>query len=147
MYASVTRGRLRQVVDARDRQPVHVTLYRCKVTKAPHTIRGKTYVWLDVSGCVGKDPDCARRLQDVDAYIRREASPRFSPVTESMVIAKLTRATQYAADDGTAAWKVDVSLGDLVDVVLQPGAFGSFGYCMLVHKLKPHATGPLSPRP
>ncbi len=138
-YASVARGSLRQVVDARTRQPVLATLYRCKVAKAPHAIGGKTYVWLDVSDCVG-DVQC---LRDVDEFIRREASPRFSPVTESMVIAKLTRATRYATDDGSAAWTMDVTLGDVVDAVLQPGAFGSFGYCVLVNKLKPHAAGPL----
>jgi hypothetical protein len=135
-YASVTRGRFRQVVDAGSRQPVDIVLYGCKVTKAPHTANGKTYVWLDVAECVGD----VQRLRDVDVFIKREASPRFSPVTERMVIAKLTRATQYATDDGAAAWKIDAALGDLVDVVLQPGAFGGFGYCMLVNKLKPHAT-------
>ena len=135
MYASVKRGRLRHVVDAHDRQPVHVTVYRCTVAKAPHEVGGKTYVWLDVSDCLGD----MQRLRDVDEYIRREASPRFSPVTKDLVIAKLTRATSYATDDGTPAWKLDVVQGDVVDVVLQPGAFGAFGYCVLVSKLKPHA--------
>ena len=135
-YASVTRGRFRQVVDAGSRQPVQLELYGCRVAKAPHAASGKTYVWLDIAGCVG-DVD---RLRDVDAFIKREASPRFSPVTEGLVIAKLTRATQYATRDGTAAWKVDVALGDVVDVVLEPGAFAALGYCVLVAKLKPHAT-------
>lgn len=131
---AVTRGKLRQIATAGG-DPVDVTLYACVVTRAPYVKGGKTYAGLDASAAAG-DLDLLRR---VDEFVRRQANPAFSPVAPGgKLVVKLAPGLRYENGDGDAALPWNVTEGAVVDVVLRPGAFGDFGYCLLLRRVKPH---------
>lgn len=131
---SVRRGTLRQLV-RRDGAPVEATVYGCVVLKAPHVRDGKTYVWLDLGAAAGA-VDVVREACET---ARRESGASFSPLAGDALIAKLSR-TRYADARGYECAPFQPAEGDRVDAVLRPGAFGAFGMCVLVARLKPHAT-------
>lgn len=136
----VSRGTMRRL--ARHGREVAIALYACRVTRPPFSKNGKTYMHLDLSSAAG-DLDA---LRDADQAICQAARPAFSPVAYASpagppraVIVKLTKTVAYSGADAAPAPPFSPAEGDLVDVVLTPGAFGSFGYCVLVSRLKPHA--------
>lgn len=133
---SVTRGRLRQIARADDGHPVDVGLYAARVLLKPYEKNGKTYAMLDLTAAAG---DLAT-LRQVDAFVARAANPAFTPLLDggTRVIVKL-QSVKYENAQGDAAlpWTIEDDM--LVDVVLRPGAFGDFGYCWLLHRVKPHA--------
>ena len=131
----MTRGKFRQVT-ASDGGPVSVRLYACTIDKAPYARHGKTYVCLDVSRAVG-DLDL---LHKVDAFVESQAHPDFSPVSGTRVIAKMPAGVTYETEDGDPGPRLSLTETDVVDVELVPGAFGKFGYCWLVRRVKPHVT-------
>lgn len=130
---SVTRGKFRQLVTS-DGLPVVATLYACVVDKAPYLKNGKTYVCLDTSGAVG-DLDLVRK---VDAFVDSQAKPDFSPVWGSRLVVKMPATLTYATDNGEAGPPFVMNAADVVDVEVTPGAFGKFGYCWLMRRVKPH---------
>ena len=134
---AVTRGRLQHLVVGGGQQPPEARLYGCRVRRAPYEKNGKTYVVLGVQDALG-DLDVLHRVDD---FVRRQHPGSYSPILleTGAVIAKLTSATKYENEDGDPAAPWHVRQDAAVDVVLRPGAFGSFGYCWLVHRLKPHA--------
>lgn len=130
---AVVRGRMRQIASAGG-APVDVRLYGCRVVKQPHAKNGKTYAWLDWSGARG-DLDA---LRAVDDFVRRHAASGFSPLRDGgVVVVKVPPDMRYedAAADPCDPWPVEP--GVLVDVELRPGAFGDFGYCWLLRRIKP----------
>lgn len=139
-FRAVQRGRYRQVVHADSGQPVDVALYRCTVDAAPRERGGKMYASLDVADAVG-DGDT---LTQVDDYICRVARPAYSPVaSRPLLVVKLYPLTRFEDEAGrpvAAGWPIQ--RGQVVDVVLRPGAFGDFGYCLLLHRIKPHELRP-----
>ena len=140
MFKSVARGRLLQVAGP-DGEPVDVRLYACQVIKPPYEAGGKTYAVLDASAAAG-DLDRLRALND---FVRAQARPRFSPVRpDGALVVKLDR-PKWETAAGTPGFAFPLDVGSLVDVVLRPGAFGGFGWCLLVHRLKPHALSNSAP--
>ena len=150
-FVAVQRGKFRQLARADTRDPVETALYalrveRVSVTNAPAsgkpaktTDTAKTYVTVDASDALGD----LRVLRDADAFIRRAANPRFSPLVSgppTKLTLKVVPGTTYMDDIGHPAPPFVPAVGDLVDAVIRPGAFGDFGYCLLVQKLKPHST-------
>lgn len=132
---AVARGRFRQLVGA-DGGAVVLKLYGCIVDAEPYVRGGKTYMTLDVGDALG-DTDL---LRQVDELIYRQARPAFTPVQTPLLYVKLPPGVHYETADGGPAFEApNLRRGDVVDVCLQPGAFGPFGYCLLLRRLKPHA--------
>ncbi len=115
---AVKRGRYEQLVI--DGAPVVARVVGCVVTKITES-NGKRYATLDMSSATGD----RQLLLDVDAFINARARPRFSP----MRLAWTQVTTKVVTDD-------DVS--GVVDVELTPGAFGSFGWCLLLTRAQVH---------
>lgn len=133
MFEVRVRGKLRRL--ARHGRDVDIALYACQVTRAPYVKHGKTYMELDFSVAAG-DVDTLRAANQA---IHAAAKPAFSPVRESAVLVKLLKTTAYETAQATLGPAFVPNQNDLVDVVLTPGAFGEFGYCVLVKRIKPHA--------
>ena len=140
-FVAVKRGKFRQLATEAN-APVDAHLYALRVTRVSES-DGKTYVVADASDALGD----VEVILGADAFIRRAANPRFSPVgrgdgtdagTLSLTL-KLLATTKYADDIGHPAPPFVPAVGDLVDAAVRPGAFGDFGYCILVQALKPHA--------
>lgn len=132
---AVTRGRLRQISRA-DGGPVDVELYGCHVHRAPHVSGGKTYMTLNLDRAGGD----TRVLAEVDDFVRRQAAPAFSPLLAGgHLVVKLPAGVAYetAAGEPAAPWGILTNAA--VDVVVRPGAFGDFGYCWLLRRVKPSA--------
>jgi hypothetical protein len=136
---AVTRGRFRQLVSAATGATPSVALYNCTVDEPPYERGGKTYVSLDIEDAVG-DVDL---LREIDAFVDSAAKPAFSPLaTASLLIVKVpAHGVRYDAEDGSRDLDGAFQLrrGQAVDVVVRPGAFGAFGYCFLLQRVKPHA--------
>lgn len=136
MLRTTLRGKFRQVVRARDGQPPDVALYNCSVDQEPRLRGDKTYVSLDAGDAVG-DVDL---LKTIDQHIYRAARPAFSPVaTMPLLVVKVLATTRFEDEQGDQAGPWALRRGQAVDVVLRPGAFGEFGYCLLLQRVKPHA--------
>lgn len=118
MFVARKRGRYDHVM--LNESPVIARLVGCVVTKVTES-GGKRYATLDASLATGDK----QLLLDVDEFIRTRARPRFSPLrfAWAQVTVKLV-----ARDD-------DVAPGDVVDVELTPGAFGTFGWCLLARAI------------
>lgn len=136
-FRAVQRGRYRQLVHAGSGRPVDVALYGCTVDAAPRERGGKLFVSLDIGDAAG-DGDVLKRADD---YIQRVARPAYSPVASApLLLVKMYPLTRFEDEAGVpvaARWPVE--RGQAVDVVLRPGAFGDFGYCLLLQRIKPHA--------
>ena len=133
-FRAVSRGTFRQLA-LPDGSPVEIKLFGCMVDREPYVRNDKTYVALDLIDAVG-DLDV---LRAVDEFIEHAARPEFSPYRPPLVIAKMPANVEYATATGEPGSRFDLRRGELVDVLLRPGAFGSFGYCLLVSRVKPHA--------
>lgn len=132
---AVTRGRMRQVAGPGGRA-VEAALYGCQVVRAPHDKSGKTYMTLDIGSCVG-DLDV---LRQVDDFVKKHAAPNFSPLLPGgHLVVKVPAGVKYENAAGNPAAHWPVLTNSVIDVVLRPGAFGDFGYCWLVQRLKPAA--------
>lgn len=130
---SVTRGKFRQLVTS-DGGPVLVKLYRCTVDKAPYAKNSKTYVTFDITEALGNTDI----LQKVDAFITVEARPAFTPLWGPLVVVKMPLTATYENEQGDPTQPFFLNRGDVVDIELSPGAFGKFGYCWLLKRVKPH---------
>lgn len=139
------RGTLCQLANA-DGTAIDAALYGCRVIKPPYDRNGKTYMELDVTGCSGD----MHLVAAVNDFIRATARASFSPLrvrrpstpgapdaTQTLIV-KLTRATKYETAAAVPGFAFTPGVGDAVDVVVGPGAFGQFGYCVLVKRMKPH---------
>jgi hypothetical protein len=98
--------------------PVVARVRGCVVAKTSES-GGKRYATLDMSSAIGDK----KLLLDVDEFIRARAAPRFSPL-------------RFAWGQVTVkiASGEDVHRGEVLDVELSPGAFGPFGWCLLLKK-------------
>lgn len=133
---AVVRGKLRQIAGAGG-APVDVRLYGCRVVKPPHPKNGKTYAWLDWSQA-GGDVDALRAVDQFVAHQATGGAAGFSPLRDGgVLVVKVPPDMRYedAAADPTDPWPIEA--GVLVDVELRPGAFGGFGYCWLLRRVKP----------
>lgn len=116
MFKAVKRGRYEQLTTI-DGTPVVARLAGCTVAKVTES-NGKRYATLDASCSTGD----RQLLLDVDDFIRTRARPRFSPM-------RMAWACVTTKDE------VGVEPGSVVDVELTPGAFGSFGWCLLLKRV------------
>lgn len=114
----VKRGRYEQLAND-DGTPVVARLAGCVVTGVTES-NGKRYASLDMSSSTGD----RQLLLDVDECIRARVRPRFSPMRLAW-----TRVTVKIVTTD------DVATGGVVDVELTPGAFGSFGWCLLLTRV------------
>jgi len=132
---AVSRGKLSQIT-CKDR-PVDAALYGCMVVRAPEAkVGGKVYMTIDVSQC-GGDMDVVRAVDD---FIQRRAQPRFSPLLPTgQLVVKVPAGVKYENSEGMPAAPWTVLTNALVDIVVRPGAFGDFGYCWLLQRIKPPA--------
>jgi hypothetical protein len=139
------RGKFRTLV-ADDGSPVRAELYNCVVTRTSTGPSGKAYVTLDLTHARGAGRGV---LTSVDARVRREAAPEFSPLAGDVTTPGTTPATlvvkvpaggcvKYETREGAADAPFDLASGLAVDAVLKLGVFGSFGYCWIVERVKPH---------
>ncbi len=131
------RGKFNTLVH-KDGSPIQAELYNCIVQREPHDTRGKTYATLDLTYARGAG---VAVLQYVDARIRKEAAPEFSPLRpDNSLVVKVPAGggVVYETRDGNAAAPFTLARGQAVDVIVRLGAYGSFGYCWLVHRVKPH---------
>lgn len=136
---AVARGRLRQVCGVGGK-PVDVELYGCLIARPPWTKANKTYVELDLAAAAG-DLDA---LKEIDDFIDRAAHPQYKPFDkiEARLVVKIPAASVRYEDEVGDRVPGDAVLltNAVVDVVVRPGAFGDFGYCWLLQRVKPHAT-------
>lgn len=138
----VRRGKFSTLVN-RDGSPVTAELYKCVLSNDPHPARGdtsgKTYATLDLTFARGAGIGV---LQNVSTRITREAAPEFSPLRpDKTLVVKFPAAAgrvRHETREGAADAPFVPVAGQAVDVVLRLGAFGSFGYCWLVSRIKPH---------
>ncbi len=136
------RGKF-STLTTRDGAPLRAEVYACTVLRETTNGRNR-FVTLDLTTARGAGVDVLRRADDV---IRREANPGFSPLTRragedggGTVIAKLAGDdVRFETWDGGFAVPFDLVPGMCVDVELRLGAFGAFGYCWLLERVKPHA--------
>lgn len=136
MLRTTLRGKFRQVVRAQDGQPPEVALYNCLVDQEPRLRGDKTYLSLDAGDAVG-DVDL---LNTIDQHICRAAKPAYSPVAAMpLLVVKVLASTRFEDEEGNPAPSWALTRHQAVDVVLRPGAFGDFGYCLLLQRVKPHA--------
>lgn len=137
---AVVRGKFRQVVDAATGETPQVRLYRARVAKTVEA--DKPYVTLDL-GILETARSDAAKLADVDAFIRKLANPRFSPLLspEAVIVKMPPKGVRWENENGDPALPWPLEAHAVVDVILKPGAFGEFGYCWLVHRVKPHSEG------
>jgi hypothetical protein len=161
---TVRRGTMHQVTTSAGTSP-SITLYACLVTRAPYDKNGKRYMQLDVSRALG-DLDDLRRVDafiareataraggtggtggtggyhgknggtgGTDKRGKNRDNDFFSPVMDGdQVVVKIPRDAVLDSPDHQTWLRV----GDAVDVVLAPGAFAAFGYCLLLRRAKPH---------
>jgi hypothetical protein len=136
---AVRRGMFQTLTLADGMTPVRAEVYACTVMR--QTTNGRhRFLTLDMSDAHGDGIDVMRR---VDARIRHEAGPRFSPLHDGgddfTAIVKLNDAeVRFETWDGGFAVPFDLNEGMCVDVALKLGAFGPFGYCWLLERVKPH---------
>lgn len=128
---TVKRGRYEQVAYA-DKSKVCAELDGCVVKKAFVSTDGKRYAKFDMSRAIG-DKQLLLAVQD---HIREAANPRFSPLRFAWedVTVKLMGTKWEIGDQPAAAW--ELREGDVVNLVLTPGAFGSFGWCLIATHVK-----------
>ncbi len=119
MFVAKKRGKFQQLELAGGGGPVIARVRGCVVSKTSES-RGKRYATLDMSSAVGDK----RLLLDVDEFIRARAAPRFSPLRFAWTHVTVKIAS---GDD-------EVHRGEILDVDLSPGAFGPFGWCLLLKK-------------
>ncbi len=134
---SVVRGKFRQLTRANG-DPVEATLHGCEVRRSPYAENGKTYAVVGLAEASG-DVDALRK---VDSFVRASAAPAYSPLSgDALTIKVPDRGVSWETEDGHAALDGAFALpaGHRVDVVLRLGAYGSFGYCWLVRRIKPAA--------
>ena len=133
------RGRF-DTLTLEDGTPVRAELYGCTVLKeSKQANRDVGFLTLDIETTTPRAKQGIDTLKLVDARIRREASPRFSPLGHATVIAKVTYAdVRFETWDGAFAVPFQFRQGMRVDAVLRLGAFGSFGYCWLLERVKRH---------
>ena len=145
MFKAVKRGNFSHVTRA-DGSAVRIRLENVVISRAPYESAGKTYVRLDASAAtsVGTDGTNGTNgtngtdgtkddLLGVRDFIRATANPRFDPLIHgwtSPVIAKIPPATKNETP-------VTLTVGDIVSLTLAPGAFGSFGWCILATDIRP----------
>lgn len=133
---AVPRGKFRQVVDESSGETPTVKLYGLRIAKVPSL--QKPYATFDLG--LMEDRSESKSLRDIDAFIERAASPRFCPLTAQTIIVKLPpKGIWWENVNGDPALPWPMELHAVVDVVLKPGAFGEFGYCWLLHRIKPHS--------
>ena len=120
---SVKRGKFHQL--RYDDNPIELVFTNVKVVRDTQATKidrcvYKTYTRLDLTRASGNKGD----LLFIHNYIKSKASPNFSPL-------------KYAEENGSwddIVCKVKteryLKAGDIVDVVLSPGAFGEFGWCL-----------------
>ncbi len=136
---AVSRGKFRQVVDVQTGETPEIKLYRVRITKT--VAADKPYLTLDL-GMLETPRSNAAGLADIDAFIRKLAAPRFSPLFAETVIVKMPpKGVRWENENGDPALPWPLELHAVVDVILKPGAFGEFGYCWLLHRIKPHSEG------
>lgn len=134
MLEAVLRGKFHQF-----KVPVTVKLFDCRVVR----LKGSTYLVLDASMA---DDDAKAELLRAHDFIQRHSSPEFSPLKYAResdawdaVVVKMARDVSWETPKGpTDPWKL--SPGDAVDVVVSPGAFGKFGWCLNVKRIKRSAS-------
>lgn len=137
----VRRGKFSTLVN-RDGTPVIAELYKCVLSNDPHPARGDTsgkmYATLDLTFARGAGIGV---LHSVSQRIDKEAAPEFSPLRpDKTLVVKFPAggAVRHETREGGADAPFTPVAGQAVDVVLRLGAFGSFGYCWLVSRIKPH---------
>lgn len=119
-FATAPRGKFRELRLRECGGRVAVRARGCRVVWEPHHVGGggALYATLDLTA----DERALAVLRLADDEIRRLAGPRFTPLRDAgrAVVVKLARGL---------AWP---GAADRVDVVLAPGPFGAFGYCLTV---------------
>lgn len=136
MFKAVKRGKFSHVIRA-DGSAVRIRLDNVVISRAPYESAGKTYVRLDASAATSDGTNGTNGTKDdllgVRDFIRASANPRFDPLIHgwtSPVIAKIPPATKNETP-------VTLAVGDIVSLTLSPGAFGSFGWCILATDIRP----------
>lgn len=132
----VRRGKFSTLVN-KDGSAVQAEVYGCTVQREPHESSGKTYATLDLALARGAGLGV---LQNVATRIDREAAPEFSPLRpdKTLVVKFPARGVRHETREGCADAPFVPTRGQCVDVVLKLGSFGTFGYCWLVSRIKPH---------
>lgn len=111
---AVWRGTLQQVAEGPSGAAPVVHLRGVLVSRAPFVSGRKTYAVLELEPGAPE----TERVKRIDAFVRaQDVQPSYSPLGRSSVLVKVV--------SGTAR------TNEVVDAVLKPGAFGSFGYCWL----------------
>ena len=136
-YTVAPRGKFRTLLDPATGAPPAVRLFGCAVATATSS-GGKSYVAL--APPPGDQPGLAA-ARAVDESIRAAQKPLgFSPLRAGRLHVKVpARGVRYETADGeeTPAWPLGA--GATVDVEIRLGAFGAFGYCWLLARVKPSA--------
>jgi hypothetical protein len=103
--------------------PLEFALSGCVVTRPPYLANSKWYARFDVSGAEGRDV-----LSTVESEIFRLAKPRYSPARfMANVVTKL--------DLDSVEFPGELVPGQAVDLVVAPGPFGDFGWCLNVRRV------------
>lgn len=135
----VRRGKFYQFASA-----PHVKVFGAVVVKDMYESAGKRYLKVNLQECT-RQSYVRHELTNIDRAIDKAVNPRFSPVRYAEehdwgeVVLKVLDSCSWedAAGPAKPFWPVE---HDVVDVVVAPGAFGDFGWCLNVVKIKRSAT-------
>ena len=136
MFRVVRRGTFDHIFNA-DGSDVVCRVYRALLQSA-FVKNGKTYVVLDTTRAIGD----TLLVCHVDEFVRQRHPRAYRAATRDSMVVK-AHDTAWLDEDGdplppTAPRDFGVFKDTYVDVVVTPGAFGSFGYCWLLDAIKPH---------
>ena len=140
-FKAVRRGKFMQLATP-DGGPVEVKLFGCVVVSSKYSSgkdssgkdsSGKDYAKLDLSAAQGRE-DLVRVAEFIDAT---KPKPRFSPLRFGLgnVVVKFGPGTKWETAIAAIS-EFYLEPGSLVDVVVSPGAFGDFGWCVNVKRIK-----------
>ncbi len=130
MFKIVKRGKFFQL-QAPGGGPVEVKLFGCVVVAPTYGSGGKQYARFDLTQALGRE-----HLTSVAEFIKQAAAPRFSPLRFGFksVVVKMGGAKWETAE--AATFEFPLEPGQRVDLVVGPGAFGDFGWCIVVKRIK-----------
>jgi len=124
---TVRRGKFEQL--KYDGKAIELYFDNCTVVREIYD--NNKYIRLDLSKTSGDK----NALRLIHSYIQKEVNPNFSPLkyafennSWSDIVCKISNASWEP-------FEKYLSKGQSVDVVLSPGAFGSFGFCLLIKKI------------
>ncbi|AGE58540.1 hypothetical protein PBCVNY2B_863L [Paramecium bursaria Chlorella virus NY2B] len=122
---SVRRGKFEQL--RYENQPIELLFENCYIIRGIYD----NYVRLDLSKSSGD----RSALLKIHEYIKNAANPNFSPLKYAAENKSWDDVVCKISNANWEPYEKYLNKGDKVDVVLSPGSFGSFGWCLNIKQV------------